>query len=117
MSDRALTYVVDFSGTNGDSEVRKSTLWTPYWESIGSAFSRLGFVGVRPIAICFAHARQMASFQVVRGPEQVLKEKRRLLSLPIRTYPNLGHADFPPIRCIDLAAGHKYGASDGVHGS
>ena len=43
MSDRALTYVADFSGTNGDSEVRKSTLWTPSWESIGSAFLRLGF--------------------------------------------------------------------------
>src|SRR5882762_5556513 len=43
MSDRALAYVVEFPGTNGDSEVWKSTLWTPYWESIGSAFLRLGF--------------------------------------------------------------------------
>ena len=43
MSDRALTYVVDFLGTNGDSEVRKSTHRTPYRESIGSAFLRLGF--------------------------------------------------------------------------
>jgi hypothetical protein len=31
-------------GTYGDPEVRKSTLWTPYWESIGSAFLKLGFV-------------------------------------------------------------------------
>lgn len=30
MSDRALTYVADFSGIDGDAEVRKSTLWTPY---------------------------------------------------------------------------------------
>jgi hypothetical protein len=37
-------YVVEFSGTNGDPEVRKSTLWTPYWESIGGQFLRLGFI-------------------------------------------------------------------------
>jgi len=30
-------------GTYGDPEVRKSTLWTPYWESIGSLFRRSGF--------------------------------------------------------------------------
>jgi hypothetical protein len=34
-----LLHVADFSGTNGDSEVRKSTLWTPYWERV----LRLGF--------------------------------------------------------------------------
>src|SRR5580698_4834068 len=43
MSDRALTYVAEFSGTNGDSEVWKSTPRTPYWESIGRAFLRVGF--------------------------------------------------------------------------
>ena len=43
MSDRALAYVVEFSGTNGDSEVWKSTHRTAYWESIGSVFVRLGF--------------------------------------------------------------------------
>jgi hypothetical protein len=25
-------------GTYGDPEVRKSTLWTPFWESVGSVF-------------------------------------------------------------------------------
>jgi hypothetical protein len=25
-------------GTYGDPEVQKSTLWTPFWESVGSAF-------------------------------------------------------------------------------
>ena len=34
MSGRALTYVADVSGTDGDAEVRKSTLWTPYWEAV-----------------------------------------------------------------------------------
>ena len=43
MSDRALAYVVEFPGTNGDSEVWKSTHRTAYWESIGSAFQMLGF--------------------------------------------------------------------------
>ena len=38
MSDRALGYVVEFPGTNGDSEVRKSTHRTAYRESIGSVF-------------------------------------------------------------------------------
>jgi|HubBroStandDraft_5_1064220.scaffolds.fasta_scaffold1456114_1 hypothetical protein len=41
MSGRALTYVAEFIGTDGDAEVRKSTHWTPYWESIGSAFFSL----------------------------------------------------------------------------
>jgi len=43
MSGRALTYLTDFFGTDSDAEVRKSTLQTPYRESIGSAFGRLGF--------------------------------------------------------------------------
>ena len=43
MSGRALTYVTVFFGTDSDSEVRKSTLWTPYWESIGSLFYGLDF--------------------------------------------------------------------------
>ena len=30
-------------GTYGDPEVRKSTLWTPIWESVGSRFQRLDF--------------------------------------------------------------------------
>ena len=34
MSDRELAYVIEFYGTNGDPEVPKSTLWTPYRESI-----------------------------------------------------------------------------------
>jgi hypothetical protein len=50
MSGRALTYLTDFFGTDSDAEVRKSTLWTAYWESIGSAFGRLGFV---PNVRCF----------------------------------------------------------------
>lgn len=39
MSGRALAYLTDFFGTDSHAEVRKSTLQTPYWESIGSAFS------------------------------------------------------------------------------
>ena len=44
MSGRALTYVAEFFGTDSTPEVRKSTLWTPYRESIGSPFWVLGFV-------------------------------------------------------------------------
>jgi len=36
MSGRALAYLTDFLGADSDTEVPKSTLRTPYWESIGS---------------------------------------------------------------------------------
>jgi hypothetical protein len=32
-------------GKDGTPEVRKSTLWTSYWESIGSQFFKLVFCG------------------------------------------------------------------------
>jgi hypothetical protein len=38
MSGRGLMYVVEFSGTNGDPEVRKSTLWTPIESLLGVSF-------------------------------------------------------------------------------
>jgi hypothetical protein len=51
--------VVEFSGTNGDPEVRKSTLWTPYWESIGSAFLRLGFAPQRSLDLEMVGVRSL----------------------------------------------------------
>jgi len=41
MSGRALTYLTDFFGTDGDAEVRKSTLRTAYRELIGSLKCRI----------------------------------------------------------------------------
>jgi len=67
MSGRALAYLTDFFGTDSHAEVWKSTLQTAWWELIGSAFCRLGFmpnvlwvVGAKPANRKFCLFRLLA---------------------------------------------------------
>ncbi len=117
MSDRALTYVADCSGTNGDAEVRKSTLWTPYWESKGSVFLRLGFMGVWPISVCTSLSATGGLIPSCLRAGAGSQSNRRLRSLRRRPYSDLGHAYFSPIRGVVSAAGVVSGPGDGLHGS
>ncbi len=67
MSGRALVYLTDFFGTDGDAEVRKSTLRTGYRELIGSAFGALKLVSVDRVLGRYSATREFVTITEVYG--------------------------------------------------